>query len=119
MAVGGESLELLSSQISLRVQFFEVPFVELAGDGLIDVLCNRVLPEIRVLLYVSEAVDLSGARKDASVDRTEKLGVWSHKVYPTPRGSQETKSKRPWVFLLNVWPNCVAAYSPESPGPPE
>ena len=93
--MAAEGLELLFGQIGLRVQFFEVPFIELFGDGFIDVGCNRVLPKLRILLYVGEAINFPGARDDTSIGRIEKLAVWSYNVYPTPRGSQETKSKRP------------------------
>ena len=85
MAVGRECLELLLGQIGLRVQFFEVPFVEFSGDGLIDTLCNRVLPELRVLLYVSEAMNFPGARKDMSFDRRETWGTDSQRVSNSTR----------------------------------
>jgi hypothetical protein len=50
LTTGGEELELVFGRIDLRVQFVEVSFVELSGNGFVDVSGHGVLPECLVLL---------------------------------------------------------------------
>ena len=90
-----EVLELLFGRTNLRVQFLEVLVVELSRDGFVDILGHGVIPEPRIFLHGIKTSNLSGASDSVrSVNHTE-TSTWTYNVYPTPRGSQEIKSKAP------------------------
>ena len=66
-----EVLGLPLGPVNLRVQFVDVSFVKLSGDGLVDVHGHCVVPERRIFLYGIKTSDLPRASGVRSVDRIE------------------------------------------------
>ena len=61
MATRAKLFRLLVGQAGFRVQFIEVPFVELPRDGFVDAGDRGVVPEPRIFLHGIETIDRSGA----------------------------------------------------------
>jgi hypothetical protein len=91
LAMIREILELLFGRVDVRVQLVKVLLVELFRDGFVDVFDHCIVPERRIFLYGIETGNLSRANNIRSVNRIE-TATRTYNVYPTPRGSQETKS---------------------------